>query len=80
MTVEEEPGAQTTQQGTDIRQFASTTSTTAGAIDGTTGGAAGAIDELASASTQARLASTQASSTPEHVSRNKYISYYTGYF
>ncbi|CAH3135022.1 unnamed protein product [Porites lobata] len=56
---EEEPGAQTTQQGTDIRQFSSTTSTTAGAIDGTTGGAgggaAGAIDGLTSASTQARL-------------------------
>ena len=38
---EEERGAQTTQQGTDIRQFASTTSTTAGANNGTTGGAGG---------------------------------------
>lgn len=52
---EEEPGAQTAQQGTDIRQFASTTTTTAAAIDGTTGGAAGAIDGLTSASAQARL-------------------------
>lgn len=53
---EEEPGAQTTQQGTDIRQFVSASSTTAGVIDGTTGGgAAGAIDGLTSASTQARL-------------------------